>query len=74
MEHLKDIKDRLDNIDKTLIRNTLSLEEHIRRTNVLEQKMEPVEKHVLAMQSITKFILSGLAAGAAIAAITKIWL
>lgn len=37
---------RQDEMDKTLIRNTVSLEEHMRRTNILEQQIVPIKAHV----------------------------
>lgn len=37
---------RQDEMDKTLVRNTVSLEEHMRRTNILEQQIVPIKAHV----------------------------
>jgi hypothetical protein len=51
MEHLDT---RLDSIDITMTRNTLSLEEHVKRTNLLEERMKPVEKHVEVMNALAK--------------------
>jgi hypothetical protein len=51
MEHLDT---RLDSIDITMTRNTLSLEEHVKRTNMLEERMKPVEKHVEVMNALAK--------------------
>lgn len=41
---------RQDDMDKVLIRNTMSLEEHVRRTNLLEQQVIPIKAHVDFMQ------------------------
>lgn len=51
------LDDRIDNVDKTLVRNTVSLEEHVKRTDMLESyvkervsyvngEFEPIKKHV----------------------------
>lgn len=40
------IFDKLSQQAETLVRNTISLEEHIRRTNLLEKKMDHVEEEV----------------------------
>lgn len=57
IEKLDKLDERLDNVDKTLIRNTASLEEHIRRTEILEAEMEPVKTHVAQVSGIVKFII-----------------
>ena len=58
------IVDKIHSIDKTLERNTTSLEYHISRTNALEAKIEPLEKHAAYASGIVKFLLfiSGIAA------------
>ena len=53
---LDTLGDKLSDIDKTLVRNTVSLEDHVRRTNLLEEKLAPVEKHVAMIQGVAKFI------------------
>lgn len=55
LEIQKDVKE----IDKTLARNTDSLDVHIKRTNILEKKMERVDVHVNKVEAVIKFILSG---------------
>jgi len=40
------IFDKLAEQGETLVRNTVSLEEHVRRTNILETKMDHVEDEV----------------------------
>lgn len=50
------IKRSLANVDKTLALQHLSLVEHIKRTELLEKKLEPVEDHVQQVRGITKFI------------------
>jgi peptidoglycan hydrolase CwlO-like protein len=63
LDKLDKIEDRLSAIDKTLERNTSSLEYHILRTNQNEQliktlkaDLEPVENHVRYVQNIFKFL------------------
>ncbi len=40
------LDEKLDRVEVTLAINTQSLVEHVRRTNALEDKLDPVEKHV----------------------------
>ena len=51
------IDERLDNIDKTLAVNTRLLDDHIKRTNLLEDKMGHVDKHVYTVQTAGKIAL-----------------
>ena len=51
------IKRSLANVDKTLALNTQSLIEHVKRTNQLEEKLLPVEKHVEQVRGVGKFIV-----------------
>ena len=58
---------RLDHLDKkqdemneTLVRNTVSLELHIKRCDLLEAKIVPIEKHVDLINASLKAI-GGLA-------------
>lgn len=50
------IKRSLASIDKTLALQHQSLDLHIKRTNILEQKLEPVEKHVEQVRGVSKFL------------------
>lgn len=43
---LEKISNRLDSMDKTLVRQTLSLEEHMRRTEVLEDTLIPLKSFI----------------------------
>lgn len=66
LQKLDKIDDRQDIVEKTLIRhemlherNTLSLEEHIRRTELLETKLdsveldiEPIKRHVVKVNAV----------------------
>ena len=50
------IKRSLASMDKTLALQHASIAEHIKRTDLLEQKLEPVEKHVEQVRGGVKFI------------------
>lgn len=61
---IKEINSSISTIDKTLIKQESQLAEHIRRTNILEDKIEPVERHVYMMNGALKFLgLLSLLAG-----------
>ncbi len=50
------VHERLSSIDATLAGQHVSLVEHIRRTSILETKLEPVEKHVDMVHGALKLI------------------
>jgi chromosome segregation ATPase len=63
---LSEINKSVASIDKTLAVNTASLEEHVRRTHLLEEKLEkaedkfelklePLESHVQAVRGLFKY-------------------
>ena len=58
VEKLDEIVKSIHNIDKTLAVNTAQLTEHIKRTNLLEARMEKVDTHVNMVNGIVKFILA----------------
>lgn len=53
---LEKIEARLDTLDVTMIKNTMSLEEHIKRTNLLEEDFKPVKKHVELVNTTAKIV------------------
>lgn len=55
LDKLDEMDKRIDSIDITLAKQHLSLEEHIKRSNMLEAKLEPVEKHVQSVNAVLKF-------------------
>jgi len=66
-DKLDKVSDHISSIDVTIAQQHLSLKEHIRRTNLLEQDMKPVKQHVIMINGVLKFIgllatLLGLAA------------
>ena len=53
---LDKIVDKIGSIDSTLASQHTSLREHIRRTELLEAQLRPVEKHVAMIQGALKLI------------------
>jgi hypothetical protein len=51
------ITEKINSIDKTLDRNTVSLEVHIKRTNLLEEELKPIKSHVALMNNLAKIIV-----------------
>ena len=62
------LHDKVSSIDKTLAEQHISLKEHIKRTNLLEEEVRPIKKHVTMLQGAIKLV--SLSAG--IIAIVKI--
>lgn len=58
-EKIDKLSDKTASIDVTLARQAVTLEEHVRRSTLLEIRMEPVEKHVTMVQGALK-LLAGL--------------
>lgn len=52
---LAKIDDRLSKIDVTLAAQHESLRDHIRRTELLEEQIKPVNEHVHELKGIIKF-------------------
>jgi hypothetical protein len=57
MGKLDKVYDKLQAIDVTLAAQHETLKDHIRRTEILETKLEPVEKHVAMVNGAVKFIM-----------------
>jgi len=68
------LDERLGSIDKTLVAQHVSLEEHIRRTEILESKVEPIEKHVAMINGALKLFGMLCMVGGLIAAILKLFI
>ena len=60
------VSEKIGSIDSTLAAQHVSLVDHIRRTELLESALKPVEDHVALMASVGK-IVAALAVIAAIA-------
>lgn len=56
-EKLDKILDKIGSIDVTLGKQQVSLDEHIRRTELLEKAVEPMEHKWLITEGILKFSL-----------------
>lgn len=50
------IGDRMSSIDTTLASQHISLQDHIRRTELLENAVEPIKKHVAMVHGALKLI------------------
>ena len=62
-EKLDKVEERLGSIDVTLAKNTQSLDEHIRRTELAEEaiglikeELKPIQKHVTQVHTILQAI------------------
>lgn len=78
-QKLEKINDHLGNIDVTLAKQELSLQEHIRRTNLNEQAIEhlkstlvPINKHIIAQETGFKILGKIAAVTAFIVGVLKI--
>lgn len=62
--HYDDLDKRLDNIEKVMISQEINLQAHMKRSdnlealvnNIKEKELEPLNKHVAAVEGIVKFI------------------
>lgn len=54
LEELRAQGARLDELNSTMVRNTASLEEHVKRTNMLEQEIKPIQDHVRFISNLAK--------------------
>ena len=55
-DFLAKLDSRLDDIHEVQIKQAASLDEHIRRTELLEDQLEPIRKHVHMVQGVGAFI------------------
>lgn len=60
---MNDIKDKLGTIDSTLVRmdvtlakQSVQLAEHMKRTEMLEERVAPIERHVIQVGAILKLL------------------
>lgn len=63
-DKLSRIENKIDKIEShmgkqevNLARLTVSVEEHVKRSNLLEKKMEPLEDHVNLMNAVIKILV-----------------
>lgn len=57
-DELEKLSEKQDRMNETLIRNTATLEEHVRRTNLLEAEIKPIKRHVDVVQGAGKFTVA----------------
>lgn len=50
------IVDRIGSVDGTLKEQHISLQEHMRRTEILESQIKPIERHIVMVQGAMKLI------------------
>lgn len=55
-EKIDKVVEKTSSIDVTLAKQSVILDEHVRRTNLLEKKLEPIEKHVILMKGLMKIV------------------
>lgn len=55
-DKLDRLQDKLSSIDSTLAAQHVSIAEHIRRTNILENDLKPVKRHVTMVEGVLKFL------------------
>lgn len=55
-QKLDKIVENISEINITLGKQSVILEEHIRRTNLLEEKLVPIEKHVQMVHGAMKLL------------------
>lgn len=67
------VESKLDKVESRLDKYNTLLEVHIKRTEMLEHKMEPVEKHVYLVQKVAGWLLGSAGIGL-VAAMIKIFL
>ncbi len=75
-KELDKIAERLDTMNTTLVRNTTTLEHHVKRTDILEAaiqstngEVQEVQKHVAGVRMVTKVSVAALSAASAIVGI-----
>lgn len=51
---LEAIEAKLDELNKTLLRNTITVEQHEQRSTKLEDRFVPIEKHVFLVNGLVK--------------------
>lgn len=60
MSHIDEKLDRIEskvaNIDVTLAKQQVSLDYHILRTDMLEEKIKPIETHMTELKGVVKLL------------------
>lgn len=55
-DKLDKVADDISHINVTIAKQEVSLKEHIRRTDILEDKIVPIEKHMIMFNGVLKFV------------------
>lgn len=63
---LETLSEKVHSIDKTLVRNTDSLEIHIKRTELLEKEVAPIKIHVTRVEFVVTWGFKIIAGGGAV--------
>lgn len=50
------VEERLNGMDRTLVKQEENLKEHMKRSDLLEEQMAPVKKHVALVESVFKIV------------------
>lgn len=66
---LDDLADAQAEMNVILGQQHISLREHVKRSNMLEEQMKPLQRHVTMMQGVFKFVSTMFAFLGALAAI-----
>lgn len=63
LNKIEKMDDKINNVDRTLIRNTASLELHMERTrqnedmiNLLREDMKPIKRHVAMVDGVLRMV------------------
>lgn len=67
------IQEKISSIDVTLAGQHEQLKLHIKRTNLLEKKLEPVERHVTSVNALLKVIMYMAAVAAIVEGIIQVF-
>ena len=80
IHQLDKLNEKLDCVDKTLVKQEENLREHMRRTHILEkqheslrsemhEELQPIKSHISQLKGITKFVLAAIPLLAALAGV-----
>ena len=71
-DRLERIENKLDDVQANTARNTASLEEHMRRTDILEAEIKPLKTHVIVVAALAKIVAFAGAVVGLVAGIAKL--
>ena len=47
---------KLNSMDLSLLRNTISLEQHVKRCDLIEKDLKPIKQHIVVYNAIFKIL------------------